>query len=298
MEPKITVLGYDWNDFPDIINKDELIILIYSKEDSNECIKIIENSNIKKIKSCSLKCDFEFDKKRDYYTFKITNLKQNEKSIVTEFIDRHKHENLSSILKLIEVFVNKISSELTFSKLEGDIGEAIFIKKCIELGFKKEIYDYCNNNFDSEKRIDFVINNKKFEIKTTTYEKQEINISDKQILENPNVVVITAEFSQNKIDIISLYKEIEKLFNDRLPAQLLINYLFYTKEEHYNFTKNRTLNNDKEIKFNFYDNSKLPKINIDGYDNIIKKITYTLNSYTEENNEEIFNKMLINKINS
>ncbi|MDE6289240.1 MAG: PD-(D/E)XK motif protein [Ureaplasma sp.] len=299
MENKIRWLDTTNNsELKDIINSNQLIIATFIESDYKECLKIIKESKIKRIESYSLPEGNEIIEK-EHYLFEIKDLKsEKQRNIVRDFIERYKDKNLFEIIELIEIFTRKISTELTINKLEGDIGEALFIKKCIELGFKEQIFNCCNQISKNEDRIDFLLKNKKFEIKTTSSEKHEINITDKQISENPNIVVITANFNKNDITIIDIYEEIKSLCDNQLPQSLKDNYSYYTFEEHNNFIYNLTLNKNLPIKFNFYDNSKLPKINIDGYDNIIKKITYTLNSYNEENNEEIFNKMLINKINS
>ncbi|MDE6473045.1 MAG: hypothetical protein K2K73_01395 [Ureaplasma sp.] len=297
MKCKIKYLEND--EINSILKPNEIIIATFSREDWQESLRIIKENKIKRVQQYSLENGLNLLVEEDYYLFKITDLKtQEQKNIVRDFIEKYCHEDLYKVIKLIDIFATKISSEITFNKLQGDIGEALFIQKCINLGFKDEIYNSCNQLIDNEERIDFILNNQKFEIKTTTWEKQEINITDKQILEKPNVVVINATFNKNDKTILDIYDEIKKEFNNNLPEKLNQKYLFYAQEEHKCFINNLTLNKNDSIKFSFYDEHCLPIVDIKNYENVIKKITYTLNSSTNNISDIEFNKILINKINN
>lgn len=58
------------------------------------------------------------------------------------------------------------------------------------------------------------------------------------------------------------------------------NYDYYMFEEHNNFIYNPTLNPNQPIKLSFYDNSKLPKLDMNEYNSVIKKLHIQLKYMT------------------
>lgn len=177
-----------------------------------------------------------------------------------------------SLQKVVEYFKSQISHS-KIETLHGDIGEALFIIKCLELG-RKEIFDSMRKN--DYKSIDFSINKKLFEVKMTSKSASEIHISNTQFSSqnDVNYVVIKANFIQNKTTILDLYSKIKNMSNANLPQLLATKETEYLMNEE--IIKLESIDLDS-VEYYFYNSNCLPRIEIKEV-NSLKKMTFTLDA--------------------
>ena len=182
----------------------------------------------------------------------------------------------------------------------GDFGEALFYERCLNLGFK-------DIEKDAEERFDFIIGKTIFEVKTTKKDNPKIKITDKQITNDVNVVVVkfiesnielhNEENSEQKqiVNILDVYDLIEQK-QGTLPK------IFQENKEYYLLDKDLTnslIINKKEVFFSLYEQEYLPRIDINAIQNNKKilEVIFVLDATSELINENSFNEQLRNKIN-
>lgn len=211
----------------------------------------------------------------------------------TEKLFKENKETYSSIIKkIIDLFQKYRGNKIDLNKLRGDIGEALFLLKCIDLG----IIDQLNNdNFERQDNdtFDFVIGNKSFEIKTTSRRASEIKLNYRQNKNNLNIVVVKVDYFQHKssqeyMNILDIYNEIIKR-NIKLNSFLLDKKMFY---EQYVDTINRNLININEVNYYFFDNKHLPEIFIKN-DSSLKDIVFVLDATSSLMINEDFEKIIL-----
>lgn len=269
----------------------------YSKPKQYETNNQDENkSNFNDIK------DFFNDKNSKFHKveFKLQSFpefKENIFNLISDFIDNKPNDSsYSEALKKIIKLFDKWKSSKKFEKLLGDFGEALFFERCIDLGIK-------NIKKDEEERFDFIINKNIFEIKTTIKDDPKIKITNKQITDNTNVVVIKITNtncdlynSQNGIiNILDIYESIEQKQGE-LPKIFKDNKYYYTLDKD---LTNSLIVDKKDTYFNLYKQEYLPKIDFKLIENNskIKEIIFVLDATSEEISDNNFNNQLKELIN-
>lgn len=237
----------------------------------------------------------------DFILKSFPEFEENIIKLVENFIENKPADSsYSEAIKKIIKFFEKWKNTKKYEKLMGDFGEALFYERCLNLGFK-------DIEKDAEERFDFIIGKTIFEVKTTKKDNPKIKITDKQITNDVNVVVVkfiesnielhNEENSEQKqiVNILDVYDLIEKK-QGTLPK------IFQENKEYYSLDKDLTnslIINKKEVFFSLYEQEYLPRIDINEIQNNKKilEVIFVLDATSELINENSFNEQLRNKIN-
>lgn len=266
-------------------NEEENSIDLYMKDDGSnydtlakkryEYISFLEknivedlNTNEKKI---AVIVRFKLTSQNDYnrYLAAFNSILKN---------NNNKSENI--INELIELF-KKISYSPDLKKLHGDIGEAIFIKKCIECGYRDQIIKSLENKNDGNEIIDFQFDNINVEIKNSSKSDKTFYINHEQINKNTIVCVFFVNYyngSLNEyISIIDIYNMIKQYIG--LPGWLQMKYDIYSSSYIELVEKNKI--KWQEIDSYFFNYDYFPVVEIKDR-KACNKIIYNMNCILDE----------------
>ncbi len=156
----------------------------------------------------------------------IFNLKNNMQCMpicesFLEILDKKPQDvKYETSIKDIITFFERISSVSKAEKIIGDIGEALFILKLLELDLIREINDSLLHREDND-AYDFTFSNGNIiEVKTTSKFKSEINVNNRQNMnvEKYNILICKIDTTQTKNNdkwknILDIYEDIKKKTN-------------------------------------------------------------------------------------
>ena len=205
------------------------------------------------------------------------------KNILDTYINKLRGEDI--VRNIIHQF-QTLKNNVDLIKLHGDIGEAIFIKKLIDLGYINEIQNAIDGKTDHYEIIDFQFKNRMIEITTTSKSNKIFKISQNQLNKNTLICVFTMNYYyiQNNDQyktIINIYDEIKKKI--KFPYWLESKYMQYSQSDL--TIKNKV--NLNEISCLFYNYSDFPQINLSGgKEDIIKDIILAVNATSDSNDFE------------
>lgn len=175
------------------------------------------------------------------------------------------NKKYSEILKEMINLFQTYKTDLEIEKLHGDIGEALFLYKMIQLGYIEHLNDIHMERNDND-TFDFIFQtNKIFEVKTTSYKKSEINLKHSQCEKDVNIVVIKTNFYQN-IDNDNKYKNILEIYELIKSCGVSLNTNLLEKERYYHIKLdkiNKHLIDIENISFNFLNINFLPEVSIE-----------------------------------
>lgn len=226
----------------------------------NNCKKWEINNNSK----------FDFLKNDNYHniTFDLSEFPYF-MEIIEEFEklldNKPNNKKYSDILKEIINLFQTYKTDLEIEKLHGDIGEALFLYKMIQLGYIEHLNDIHMERNDND-TFDFIFQtNKIFEVKTTSNKKSEIKLKHSQCEKDINIVVIKIDFYQN-IDNDNKYKNILEIYELIKSFGVSLNSNLLEKEIYYQIKLdkiNKHLINIENISFNFLNINFLPEVTIE-----------------------------------
>ena len=243
--------------------------------------KWINKSSFKNIKYLN-RNEFHNDKADGiYHVIQFSYPDSFNEKIISKFVNYIKEifeeeSDYNEILKSIIFYFKKYYKQSNLFKLHGDIGEAIFILKCLDIdeNLGRKVLNSMHN--EDESSFDFYpSSNHALDVKTTTFSTSEINVSSNQTKMqslNVDIVVVKTRFTQKQSLIIDSYKMIDKKIglNDLLERNLE----FYKHESELVETNTIDL---RDVKVCFYNKELLPNFsNINAPS--IKKVTYTLDA--------------------
>lgn len=226
----------------------------------NNCKKWEINNNSK----------FDFLKNDNYHniTFDLSEFPYF-MEIIEEFEklldNKPNNKKYSDILKEMINLFQTYKTDLEIEKLHGDIGEALFLYKMIQLGYIEHLNDIHMERNDND-TFDFIFQtNKIFEVKTTSNKKSEIKLKHSQSEKDINIVVIKTDFYQN-IDNDNKYKNILEIYELIKSFGVSLNSNLLEKEIYYQIKLdkiNKHLINIENISFNFLNINFLPEVTIE-----------------------------------
>lgn len=175
--------------------------------------------------------------------------------------DKKYSEILKEMINLFQTY----KTDLEIEKLHGDIGEALFLYKMIQLGYIEHLNDIQMERNDND-TFDFIFQtNKIFEVKTTSNKKSEIKLKHSQCEKDVNIVVVKTNFYQN-IDNDNKYKNILEIYELIKSCGVSLNTNLLEKERYYHIKLdkiNKHLINIENISFNFLNINSLPEVIIE-----------------------------------
>lgn len=231
-------------------NKNEIIVPIFDGDikgiaiDLYECknkvgkLKKINYANFKYVEGKKIKNTDDNTEKQVAF-IEITNLPDNlVKEISTTINGIIDNKNISveeAIDEVIDYFKKfKLSKEYS-NELFGDIGEAIFILKCLQnkIDMTKFLRNIDNDLYD------FYVKNQAIEVKTSSPDKNEFIITNEQLTQILDKKIIICKFKKIRgcMTILDIYDEIQKY-------STLNNLLLEKKQKWINFQDELLLTNE------------------------------------------------------
>ncbi len=178
--------------------------------------------------------------------------------------------------EIVNFFIrNRKSSKI--EKLHGDIGEALFMLKCCQMGYSDQIASSYRKRDDNT--FDFTFqrndNSEHIEIKTTSKSSKEIKVSSSQNKQDTNIVVVSCDFVECETNILDIYDMLKNEYKC-FPEQLAI------KEFEYQNKSDEFVNSEtvvlSEVNYNFFDSELIPSINWEDIrnSNALKRIIFVI----------------------
>lgn len=207
------------------------------------------------------------------------------------------NKKYSEILKEMINLFQTYKTDLEIEKLHGDIGEALFLYKMIQLGYIEHLNDIQMERNDND-TFDFIFQtNKIFEVKTTSNKKSEIKLKHSQCEKGVNIVVVKTDFYQN-INNDNKYKNILEIYELIKSLGVSLNSDLLEKEQYYHIKLdkiNKHLINIENISFNFLNINSLPEVTIEKSGSLkdiifVLDATHSLINDFDNHVKNIFNK--------
>ncbi len=188
-----------------------------------------------------------------------------------------------AIDKIIDYFKKVKFHKDIAQELMGDLGEAIFILKSFESGYDVMKHLRVNDN----NTYDFYSNEKVFEVKSTSLEKNEMILTHEQMVQikEKKIVVVKFKVVAAQTTLLDIYDMISKFGT--------LDDLLVQKQKHWKSIKEQCALNAKndiladyavildKVKLGIFKNENLPDVEIKNM-NACKKITYSINCTDSE----------------
>lgn len=254
-------------------------------------IKLPDNEWITYIKTTKFSIN-EDDYDGEYkHLFRVKSLNElgndnyeSTQKFINEIFENYKDEQ-ELVNKLIELisFFKEEKIRIDKKQLIGDLGEALFILKCIDMNLGKEALSSLRMNENDN--YDFSLpNNKALEIKTTTKKTKQIKIDINQI--KAHVIVVDLILKSDGININQVYDKILS-FNFNIPVLLQEKINKYKNFIDKKLIRETCIEKYDDIEFGIFKSNDFPNIKIEQL-NRCKTILFIMDSTNSKIDNEQF----------
>lgn len=289
--------------------KDNIISLYVQKGDGSN-FDFIEKNKYVNIKKVDRTYDYEelknvdnFEPGTKYHCIEFTydssieNFEGLAIKIEEMMQNKANDKKYEDILKTVIEYFDTVTSEKNVQKLRGDIGEALFILKCLNLNIIDKIKSAIKNKDDND-NLDFTFNNNQtIEVKTTTKMRSSINLGINQAKiesKNCNIAVIKinsfekTKINENYFNLLDLYQKIDSfVYNNSFLSEKRTKY-----ENNNKLVKNNYININ-EVTMEFLIKDYIPIITNIKNDKALLDIKFTLDASLSVENKDYFDDTLI-----